>query len=310
VRRHVVGVSMGDEGELAPFPGIQPQVRFGQPGAAAKFNLDAGGIHAGKGTFGSGAWQWTGSSKLPSFEIPVTGREGWRPPLQTDDMKTNCKTLAIVGLALGITSSMPLAQAEPGAPGSGAFFEKADQNGDGKITSDEAGEKWDRLSKADKDGDGGVSRQEMASVMGAMGAGAMFEKADANADGKISEAEAGERWERLGKADKDGDGFVSREEFAVAVRFMAGAGAGAGAGGAGGRPDPREFLAKVDKDGNGAFTEDEVPAELWEKISKADANSDGKITPEEIQKARAAAGGEAPGAGGAGQAPKRPPLES
>jgi Ca2+-binding EF-hand superfamily protein len=219
-------------------------------------------------------------------------------------MKMKSKTLAIVGLALGLTSSMPLAQAEPGAPGSGAFFEKADQNGDGKITSDEAGEKWDRLSKADKDGDGGVSRQEMASMMGAVGAGAMFEKADANADGKISEAEAGERWERLGKADKDGDGFVNREEFAAAVRGMA------GAGGAEGRPDPREFLAKVDKDGNGAFTEDEVPAELWEKISKADANSDGKITPEEIQKARAAAGGEAPGAGGAGQTPKRPPVES
>lgn len=209
------------------------------------------------------------------------------------------------GIALGLSSSTLLAQ-------SGGFFQEMDKNGDGKITADEAGERWERLGKADKDGDGGVTRMELVAAMAAAGGGPMFEHADKNADGKITQDEAGERWERLGKADTDGDGAVSKEEFAAAMRQFQNAAAGAGAGGPVIRPEPREFFSKMDKNGDGALTADEVPGELWGKLSKADANTDGKVTPEELKTARAAAGGpgEGPASGGAGQIPKRPPVGS
>jgi Ca2+-binding EF-hand superfamily protein len=41
----------------------------------------------------------------------------------------------------------------------------------------------------------------------------IFKKLDTNKDGKISKAEAGDRWARLGKADADNDGFVTKEEL-------------------------------------------------------------------------------------------------
>lgn len=143
------------------------------------------------------------------------------------------------------------------------------------------------------------------------GPDAFFKMMDKDTDGKITSSEAGERWERLGKADKDGDGGVSREELAAVMK--AAAGAGAGPGGPGGRPNPQEFFAKMDKDGNGGITEDEAPAEVWSRMSKADANSDGKVTPEEMRTAKGGGGagpGQGPKNGGAGQTPKRPPVES
>ena len=44
----------------------------------------------------------------------------------------------------------------------------------------------------------------------------IFAKLDTNKDGKISKAEAGDKWARLGKADANKDGFVTKEELKAA----------------------------------------------------------------------------------------------
>jgi Ca2+-binding EF-hand superfamily protein len=223
------------------------------------------------------------------------------------------KTMIVPALALGLGLSGLRAEEAP-------RWKQMDKDGDGKISQSEAPPAaWERLSKLDKDGDGSISPQEMAAMRpggpGAPGGpDAFFKMMDKDTDGKITSSEAGERWERLGKADKDGDGGVSREELAAVMKAAAGAGAGPGGpGGPGGRPNPQEFFAKMDKDGNGGITEDEAPAEVWSRMSKADANSDGKVTPEEMRTAKGGGGagpGQGPKNGGAGQTPKRPPVES
>jgi len=40
-------------------------------------------------------------------------------------------------------------------------FAKLDKNGDGVLTKDEVGEKWERIGKADANGDGKVTQQEL-----------------------------------------------------------------------------------------------------------------------------------------------------
>jgi Ca2+-binding EF-hand superfamily protein len=216
------------------------------------------------------------------------------------DKKMKSITLITAAMAIGLNITSLPAQ-------DGSRWKQMDKDGDGKISQSEApAPMWEKLSKLDKDGDGSISPQEMASLRpggpGEAGGGAFFKMTDKNGDGKITADEAGERWERLGKADKDADGSVSREEFAAVMR---------GAAGPGGKPNPQEFFAKMDKDGNGGITEDEAPAEVWSRMSKADANADGKVTPEEMRAAGAGRpGGPGEKGAGAGQTPKRPPVES
>lgn len=45
------------------------------------------------------------------------------------------------------------------------IFKRLDANNDGKITKDEAGERWARLSKADANEDGGVTLDELKAAM-------------------------------------------------------------------------------------------------------------------------------------------------
>ncbi len=111
-----------------------------------------------------------------------------------------------------------------GAKGRGdrrkALFSHADRDGDGKISSEEAGERWERLSKLDKNGDGAIEMSELperpAGAPGQAGQrrGQFFAKADANGDGMIGQDEVpAQAWERLSRADTNGDGKVSPEEL-------------------------------------------------------------------------------------------------
>ena len=65
--------------------------------------------------------------------------------------------------------------------------------------------------------------------------------------------------------------------------------------GRGNRPD----FKTLDKNGDGFITEDEVPAEAWERMKKADKNGDGKISADELRDARPAKRGQG-GSGGPG----------
>ncbi len=51
------------------------------------------------------------------------------------------------------------------------------------------------------------------------------------------------------------------------------------------RPDPKEMFKRADKNSDGKLTKDEVPERIWEHMSKADADKDGALTPEELKKA-------------------------
>ncbi len=147
-----------------------------------------------------------------------------------------------------------------GGPDAGAFFDRLDANKDGKLTKDELPERAaERIMQADADGDGEVTKEELEAAREKMGgrrggqgqggpnqagrgqggpqAGAFFERLDANKDGKLTKDELPERAaERIMQADADGDGAVTKAEFAVAREKMGGQrGEGQGEGGGRGR---------------------------------------------------------------------------
>ncbi len=123
-----------------------------------------------------------------------------------------------------------------------------------------------------------------------------FRSIDKNGDKAISKEEAGEKWERLGRLDKDSDGKVTAQEL------MAGRPSEAGKG----RPDPGEMFKRSDKNKDGKLTEDEVPAPFWERLSKLDKNGDDAVSPEEAKAgAMARPGGQREGRPAPGEMFKR-----
>lgn len=183
----------------------------------------------------------------------------------------------------------------------GDFFKKLDTNGDKAISKEEAGERWARLGKLDKDGDGKVTTKEMMAgrsdgapkrgdgkgdKKGRPGSGERFKKADKNGDGKLSKDEVpAEAWEKIGKFDKDGDDAVSKKE--IEAGFAAAGGSpgkmrdGRGGGSTGG---PDAIFAKMDENKDGKLSKDEVPPEMWNRLSNADEDADGNVSKAELEK--------------------------
>lgn len=194
------------------------------------------------------------------------------------------RRLAFAWMALALGG---LAWAEPqgdAKPGVGTFLERlkqADKNGDGQISKDEApAQLWENvLSKRDANGDGAVSKEELMAGGRPGGGGPggehpnmadMIMRLDADKDGKVTQAEAGERWERLGRLDKNGDGAVTKDEVP-----------NLGGGPGGGHPNMAEMIMRMDADGDGKVTQAEA-GERWERLSKLDKNGDGAVAKDEI----------------------------
>lgn len=218
-------------------------------------------------------------------------------------MKRSITLLLTTALA-----SSPLFGEEKARPGKGkadgSFLQSIDKDGDKAISKEEAGERWERISRLDTNGDGKVSFEEIAAGRPAGGEGTgrpgpgkggepgeMFQRADKNGDGKISKDEVPEQaWERLGKFDKDNDGVVTKEEMAAGFAAMRAAKGGEGAKAKGrGIGGPQEGGAgaafdRFDKDNDGKLSESEVPAEMWSKLRKADTDADGLVSREELEK--------------------------
>ena len=135
-----------------------------------------------------------------------------------------------------------------------------DTDQDGSLSASEIANASKTLVQLDKNGDGIISNEEMRPDPSAMpggiaggGPGAngqfagammgkMFEKSDANGDGKLSGDEIPERMrDKLKMVDKDGDGSVSKSEFAaMAARMEEGGGKRPGKeGNAGGAVKPK-----------------------------------------------------------------------
>lgn len=179
------------------------------------------------------------------------------------------------------------------------LFRRADANGDGQLTLDEAPaerrEFFERIvERADQNGDHALSVEEfsqgfakMRQMMGRQGDGdqpeaamddrpgfggdALFAALDANGDGTLGPDEIAGASAALAKLDRDGDGVLSRAEANPA---------GAQAGTAG---DPTTALAGKGKNGRpqrpGAGKMD--GSRMIERIMQSDANGDGKISKDE-----------------------------
>lgn len=140
------------------------------------------------------------------------------------------------------------------------------------------------------------------------GKGEFFKSMDKDGDKAISKAEAGERWQGLGRLDKNGDEKLTMEELAAGRPGGPGEG-GAPKGGPGGPQAGRgEFFKNADKNNDGKISKDEVPAEAWERMGKLDKDADGAVSREEMAAMMAGRGGPGggpgrPGAGGPGGGP-------
>ena len=229
-------------------------------------------------------------------------------------MQTKMVNWALVGaivLASGLGCSVAAGQTpqpnEMGATAEGAqaghdparFVQRFDKNGNGTVELTELPERMQKwLVKADTNNDGKITVDELK-AHGQARREEMFKHADKNSDGALSADEVGRRWERLQVADADKNGSVTRAELdqARAEGKLRGHGhkghQGHGPGDGGDKSCAKghgHMFERFDKNNDGALTSDEVKDGFWQHLVKADANGDGKVTKEELAKARAAHG--------------------
>ncbi len=130
-------------------------------------------------------------------------------------------------------------------------------------------------------------------------AGAMFDRMDANKDGKVDASDREARRTEMKAAmfqrmDANNDGQISRDEF---MAFKPG-GPGGGMGGHGmhgpmgghgmGRGMGGMIMRMADGNGDGTVTREEYMAAFSKHFDEVDANHDGTITPEERRAAHRA----------------------
>lgn len=140
----------------------------------------------------------------------------------------------------------------------------------------------------------------------------LFERLDANRDGKVVLDEVPEKRREMfqkliARADKDGDGAVTREEFA-----KAGPPAGGDASKPAKRPEsgrgPAELFKRMDRNADGKVTADEAPEErrplVAKMIERGDKDGDQALSLEEFSKVFPQRKGAAPSEGDAAKRKK------
>lgn len=164
--------------------------------------------------------------------------------------------------------------------GGGGFVQRMDADGDGTISRDEYKGPPEAFEKLDADADGSLTMEEARKMMRVMQELA-WEKVD--------------RDEMFSAIDQDGDGVVTKDEFKAAPlgeivgRPMMQARSAFGMGGRGGEGQTGRqggFLQRLDKDGDGKISLEEVPEERKQMFQHMDQNADGFIDEAEIKQAR------------------------
>jgi len=218
-----------------------------------------------------------------------------------------------------------------GAPGGGApgggdeaaapteVFYMMDTDGDNRISKEEFDAHFENIgvepnnalfNRDDVDKNGFIEFEEFGGNKA--GGGNLFVQLDVNSDNRLSREEFSVEWhtapiELFENDDKDGDGFVSFDEFGGPKgqggrRSRPPPRAAGGEGGEGGEGAPQNMFALLDEDQDGRISLDEfnadwhnAPEGLWEQ---EDQNGDGFIAYEEFS------GPKGQGQGGAGGPPE------
>jgi len=213
------------------------------------------------------------------------------------------KPFWILAALILLAPPKPATAGEPASSESadtGGLFTQLDVNKDGQLTTDEIPDDrrslFDRLLRiGDKNSDGKLDADEFAAGLSGgrekagspseperparpdrdgRGPGRLFDRLDANGDGKIELDEVPEpgreRFKKLiARVDKDGDGAITRQEFVQA----------------GPRPDAKKGDSKKPGEGNKAKRPQAVrdPSALFRHM---DRNADGKLSADEVPEER------------------------
>jgi Ca2+-binding EF-hand superfamily protein len=201
----------------------------------------------------------------------------------------------------------PDAPANPmGTAGTGEpLFRIIDANGDGKLTKEEFQAAAEKLRRLDKNGDGAIDREELASAgrdqpmrpqppsdRPMLDVNRIFERMDANKDGKLSKEEVrGPLAEGFDRADLNKDGFLDKEEVQKAAGRLRPPGDAPrpldGVRPGPDRPNRNLSFDDLDKNADGRLTKEELKGTpLADKFDDLDKNKDGKLDPKEFEASR------------------------
>lgn len=182
-----------------------------------------------------------------------------------------------------------------GGAGPTEVFYMMDTDGDNRISKEEFDAHFENLGvepnaalfkRDDSNNNGFIEFKEFGGNKG--NGGNLFAQLDVNADKRLSREEFTVEWhtapiELFENDDKDGDGFVSFDEFGGPKGLE---GEGGGGEGEGGDAAPENMFAILDIDSDNRISQDEfnvewhnAPEGLWEQ---EDANDDGFISYDEF----------------------------